>query len=855
MATPEPSKPSGGGAAGRPPTAAVPVWQRPLRLLRWLFPAETDEVRTSSGYATDEGRTWFYPLAALVVGLAFAGLWEWVVQAQPIPPGFDPSTWLLSSYAFVGIPQTSTIQPLAYPPAAFPFVGISVLIGGGPLLGGKIYMGAAIVAVGLATYLLARSLLVRPPLALLAEGFLLGQPDFQQLYYFGGYPNMFAYVFLTLALAFFVRYLRSRKPEHLLVFWVAATVTVLAHSLTAAVLLGILAVACLGLLIVRRLPRTLVWSRAGAAGVAIFAAGVGGYYGTTAYLGIGHPAYLQSSTLGTSKAQLLPAVLHPFYVQPLVQWFIHQPYQLDAPTSVAVLTLLLGGIAAAFVLCWTFRRRWITLSWLIIAGMFATVALGSIVGYELSIPVDYRRFPYFLYAPLILTGMMIVDAILGRLLTLPPVTPVLAGAVDGVPSASPPPIDLAARRSAERALWKRLTDALLVVATLFLLIGVAQYYTEPAGQNLEAYYTLYAHDQTFINAVNPIAQSGIPGNIIASTTYVGRWPSALTSRATFDPSALNGNSYEVATIANSELVTMTLTSRLSVTNTAVVGSINGVAPGNFNASPTFSVFDTNLLQPLLYLPTASIQVGLFNGALITVSPLSAPAPPVRELAGGTAYGLTFYEPGFVLTEVVTAVPQTAELTIGFTAVANASAMPLAYVQARLVPAAQAAGTIVPGATGGTFDWYSVARYNQPNGTLNRTTLNFTTFGAVTPSTAFNRILNATPTSTPQLLLHLNATNLSAGASSLSFQIALTAPSAANAVPSLGPFVVADWVWANWTARFILIYAGTVTPTLVTPPELASEYGAAYFSQSGLWTVMLLPSTLDNYPSPASGPPP
>ncbi len=105
---------------------------------------------------------WAYLLAAAVLGLAFAALWWWIVKDQPIQPGDDPSTWIATSYYFIGVPAPSGVQPLAYPPAAFPFVGVEVWVGGGPLLGGRIFMAAMIALLGPVAYLFGRAILKMP---------------------------------------------------------------------------------------------------------------------------------------------------------------------------------------------------------------------------------------------------------------------------------------------------------------------------------------------------------------------------------------------------------------------------------------------------------------------------------------------------------------------------------------------------------------------------------------------------------------------------------------------------------------------------------------------------------------------
>lgn len=788
--------------------------------LRRTFPADTNEPRTKSGYVTDSRRESWYWLVALAIALGFTALWLWIVRVQPIPPGGDPSTWLITGYAFVGLPTTAGVQPLAYPPLAFPFVGVSVLLGQGPLLGGRIFMGACIVVLGLATYMLNRSLLERPSLALLGEGLLLGEPDFQQLYYFGGYPNIFALIFLVFAVAYLVRFLRSRRPAHLFLFWVATAACLLSHSLTGVILVGILAFLALGLLIVRRLPRSIVFSRAGIGGIAAFVVGVGGYYLGTYFANVTHPSYLDSSPTAT-KTQLLPTVLRPFYLTAPSQWITDTTTTLTANQSLDIIAIATAGLVAAVLLVRWRRPTWLTTPWLTLVAWFLAIFAGALAAYALNIPIDYRRFPYFLYGPVILAALFPFDWALSEWVSRD-WTAYLARRAARRRRAPPPP----------RPRWRSRVDPVITLGSLGALVVVAAFSTAPSGTSYETYYTLYAHNAQFLTAVDAIAGSGVDGNLVATTPYVAHWPSTLTAtRTTYVPALANGNSYATAHVADGETTSITLAGRYTVSNTLVGATVPGVAAGDFNSSPIVGAFAGNIYQPLFQMPAASIVVNLSNNATYVVAPQSAPAPPIAEIDGGFGYEFAFPVPGAVVFQNVTARPNTDEVSVSLDARANTTTTLVTSLQARFTSVSLVPSNLTGGPGAGTFEWTSASR----NG-------NFTTTGTVAPATALGRLIpfNESPGAAPAVLLRANATT-SGGAAALGLVVTLAIPAAYNEIPSVGPWIDTVQTWTSWDVRFVLAYSQVATLRISTS-YVQEEYNGAVYITSGPWTVYVLPAS-------------
>jgi hypothetical protein len=789
-----------------------------------IFPREINEPRTQSGYAADVPHSEVYLALAVVVSAAFAALWWWIVRGMPLAPGDDPSTWILISYAYLGHAVPITADPFGYPPAVFPLLGFAVAAGNGPELGGRLFMAALILGLGVGLFELGRTVVRRPVLALVFEGLVLAEPDFQQLYYFGGYPNLLGLVFFTLTLSFFLRYLRSRRPSLLFGFWVALTLTALTHTLTAVILAATLGLLVLGLLIAQRLPRQVVWSRAGLAGILVLLVGVGGYYGGTAVLGVAHPSYIESGPVSVAKSQLVPSVLKPFYIPTAVKWFTHTTYTLTATTAVDLMVAATVLIVLVVLALRVGKPRYLTLSWLLLAASFLAVFLATIVGYERSINTDYRRFAYFLYPPLILTLAAVADLALRE-----------------VPRrwrarhlrTTPRP----ARRRRLPISRSLATDLALGAVGIVLLIVVAQYATIPAATSYEDYYTLYAHDNQFISAVSAISASGIPGNILATTPVVARWPTTLTGdRSTYVPSVLGTNSYSPLQTENGELTAITLLNRYFVDNTLVGAGVPGVTPTGFVAAPVVGAFTANVYQPLVDFPTPSLEVGLVGGTVVNLVPVGAGAPPVVAIANGTGFQITYVSGSVALTENVTTPPNTSEVTVALWAHASNTSR-LTFVQARIAGLEGTPTNVSAGALPGEFTFNATTRSG-----------NFTAYGNTTPASALSKVVGSNVTGTgrgsAQVVIRDNATNASLGTASLSVGLTFLVPNTSNAVPALPSWITADATWASFGVRFFVEYDGSAGNGPQVPLDyLPSEYQTATLSTVGPWIILLLPDPI------------
>ncbi len=815
------------GAPGTRPGRPGPI----SRFRGWLgrrFPRDTSEPRNSHGFAGNADRPALYLALAVLIAIAFAALWEWVAAAYPVPPGEDASTWLLTSYAYIGLPHASVSSLFGYPPASFPFLGLSVIVGGGPLTGGRIFIGAMIIGLGIATYYLGRTLLVRPSLALLAEGLFLAEPHFQQIYFFGGYPNLFALIFLTLSLVFLLRYLRTRAPFHLYLFWATTTVCILSHSLTAAVLLGTLFFLGFGLMLVGRLPRTLVISRAGLAGVLTLVLGVGGYYVATAIQSIGHPSYLVLAS-SSSTTSLLPSMLQPLYLSTAIQLATGSTAGLSTGQTVVLVVAASVGIFLTFLLLRWKHPTWLTTPWLVVAASFLAVFAGSMAAYFIGISTDFRRFQYFLYVPTILIPLFVLDLFFaGRRWTRTVVARPNPRAGAAPPRSSLRPV------VRDRYPW---LEPVLVIVTAMLLVGIAQSFTSPNGQAYENYYARTGHDSTFLNAISAITDSGIDGNVLSTTVLSGHWPSALTgTRITYVVSFLAGNAqqYTASQVSDGELTSMTLSNRYSATNSLVVASVPGVAAGNFNSSFVYGAFSFDYFREIARIPTASMQVGLQGGVTVSLVQPGGASPPVVALANGTGYQIVYPTPFVTVYENVTTVPDQPTAIATFSAVSLTPARDVIWISVRIANVPGVHTDALNGSSAGAFVWNTTSR-----------TGNLTTYGTTIPATAITTVTpaNASAGISPGVAFRQNAIDPVNGSPNLSLAINLTTPGLTNAFPRPGPWVSADQVWSDWDARFVLLYNSSAQAGLQYQAYMQTEFSASILLISGLWIVVLLPAVL------------
>src|SRR5690348_2084484 len=121
VSSPPSATPPPRGSAPPAPDAVVgvePPTPRPnllRRAIRFWIPRTSGRRRRADGLQSGPGPDLPCWIVALAIGIVAAWLFESLATA-PIPPGGDPSQWLLLAFPYVGLPVPSEIQLFSYPP-------------------------------------------------------------------------------------------------------------------------------------------------------------------------------------------------------------------------------------------------------------------------------------------------------------------------------------------------------------------------------------------------------------------------------------------------------------------------------------------------------------------------------------------------------------------------------------------------------------------------------------------------------------------------------------------------------------------------------------------------------------------
>jgi hypothetical protein len=754
------------------------------------------------------------------IGIAIALLLEWVMLAHPVPPGGDPGEWVTSSYPWVNLPAPSWIIPGQYPPGLFPLLGSLVILGGGPVMGARLYVGVVTTFLGASTYLLGRSLTRTWSLPLLAEGFVLLNPSFLLLFFFGAYPNLLGFVFFNIALAYTVRFTRTHRSAHIFIAWVATTAAVLTHSLVA-IMLAVTLILFWGVMLVyRRIPKEIYASRGAWAGMGLFALGVGGFYFITRLVGVPHPHYLQTGQF----AHVKNGPGHFIFL--LSRTWLHHLI-LPPVSALLVLGVAEGGLAALVLYARFFRPKLLTVSEAMVMAMIGAPVGLMIGGWELFIVSDYVRMAYFLITPLVLGVALIVQ----RFLMPRP---------DGLPLPRPPrpkgnPLRFRVRW-AVHAVRYRVPRALLVFSVgVVLLLVLCDLVSLPLSEKYELNSTRVGHDQAFLDALNYIRHSGVPGSVLTVSGAV-KWTRALLVRDAYAPYIPGRFSFDPPHILAGELAYLALTGRYAVNNNLVAASTSGTNSTFLGSSPVYQAAIYGTFTPVVVMPANQIEVTYGHFGAVRSANLSG-SPSITVTSQNQSWlTLVFTRVGYQVVINMTVQPNSPEATFNVSATA-APGYRILEVKAALVPPPNLTARFHGGGGPGNFTW------------VRKTVIGaLATEGVVTPSKDLGGLFDAyNGTHPPHIELDAKAPAIARTGNSVVFSLNLTTPKASNLIRQLPYLVSTTAVWANWTARFVLYSSLNVPAALLpslaanAPAYLEGEYGAKAVYTADEWTVLLLPA--------------
>ncbi len=814
-------------AAARPPTrSASPPTARPTAPAGPFVPT-TGTLLTPR----PEASGW---IAAFGIALTFAVIVEWLSLIAPVPLGGDTGTWTALSYPFILYPHPSEIVPFGYPPLMFPLLGFFVQLGGGPLVGPRLYLGFVTILLGLSVYVLGRSIFRLRVSAVLAEALLFVTVPFDRIFFFGGYPTILGLVFFNLSIAFGLRYLRAKRPAHLLYFWLGFGATLLTHEFVGLSLVVTLAIAGFFLLLKRQLPASMFVSRAGVVGMTVAGLGIAAYYLGTRFFRIAQNNYLKTNALGHLRFPLSP-VLYPLHLQALggVIGF-HQIKTADG--SFAVATAFVGIVfVTMLVLAWR-RPRYLTPSVIVVASSILAIVAMAIGGWILSIYTDYRRFAYSLYLPFLLVGLLGYDRIFFwcSVPARAPGTPAARAASAAVPVAT---AARTARVPPRRSSRQRRRPATLVptvaVCGLVIVLLAGGVFAYPGLVGFQHQYSGSLHSWQYVHAIEAIQQSGIPGSILSiSGGATLHWTFAMSDRNVYAPTIVSGFIFKSGRVQDDQMAYFPFHYRTAVSNGVQFVGSPGSAPEFFDASPAYGALRFGTPTSIFNFDPYAFVVTLENGTSIPAWHVGE-AVPATTYTNGTDPTLTFRyaTPEYNLTVASTVVPSgPVFVNVSAQAVSGAS---LRDMSAGLRSAVPALPRPLVSQGGSAFVW-NVGVKNflsvETNGTVAPPGVASIPFGS-----------SSQPTS---VALRFSTTSSSPyGSSSLNLSIALRTPGANTLGSPLPAVITTPGILTGWETRFVLL--NNITKALQRGEEayFVYEFGATILFRESPWEVLLLPSPI------------
>jgi hypothetical protein len=760
----------------------------------------------------------------------------WIQLAYPIAPGSDPGSWISMSYGYIGGHYPGQVNPYGYPPLLFPILGALVLLTQNPVLTGHLIVPILAVALGLSTYALSRAFLRSVILSLALVTILLLDPYFMTMFFWGALPNLLAFSFMNLSLLGLAWTGFGRSTRGPVFFWVFGAATVLTHSL-AGLALGATVVIALFLsmfiplhvsktasakfapdappLLIRR----LMFSWPGFVGLICFIIAVGGWNIATYAAGIPHPSYLATAsaphpaTYGQFLRNLLPGLV------------------LTRVTVFYVLVCLVTLAFAVFGAILTFRYRWVTTPLLLLFSSWIGVSGIAIIGWLLDISTDYHRFGFFLVIPAGLTIAYLVDRLW-----------LLRGPTGG-PTAEPTdlPPELRPIPPTIRTTHRVRTGFVAVFALVIILLvaGVAS----TAYKQYEIQNTGPTHDQNFVNALNSIDHSGLPGSVL-TIRGAFKWTWAITNREAYAPRPGNAFLFYPVQITDSVLAYYALTSRDAMTNNLVSASLAGTNPAYVDGIPDYSVFQNGGLTGTLQIPPQLVQVTLVGATNHTAYVVGLSGSPTFQApsAPGQPGVITYTEPSFVFRQLVFITPGIPTATITSQVQATGSDLLASVREIITAPAPLEAITAQTGE--GAFLWKTYNLHPLYQGLL--------TYGNVTPASALQGVTDyyngssCVTTCGAAAVLDYTPPG-SVPVPSLTGSINVTTPLALGGIPNLPPTVNTMDVWNQLGIRFILIpnddsftlYAGSYL--LYEAGYLIGEFGCQPYYSNSEWVVLTVPN--------------
>ncbi|MCI4366193.1 MAG: hypothetical protein L3K08_00400 [Thermoplasmata archaeon] len=548
-------------------------------------------------------RAYLAPMLALV-GLA-VGLVAWAFAQAPLPPGVDPGHWLAASYPYAGLPTAPdpADQMFFYSPLLFPILGGLVRLTGSPPMAADLTAIGLFLAYGLSLILLARRFLFYGPFQVALVGLSMFSGATLQMLFWGGYPNLFGFVLMNVALVFLLRFVRTGRDRDAAGFYGFLLLTFLAHDLSFAILVAAVAGAAIFLLLFGKVRPAFLWRPANVVGAIGLVAGIAAYTVLTSRSGIAHPSYFSANPSAYAVDQV-GEIFSPLAHGPVLFPAGPPVYLPPLPTAILLAAAPLVALVG-LVLARDMAPSRVDTRLVLVAGWLSAALAVPGIGYLARVQTDYPRFLYFLPLPATLLALLVAERLL---------VPTLLAA-----AAPPPPVPAGSDGWVRRAPPSILGPLPFVTASVALvLVLMFPFVTVPTVLDNEAAGTAVAHDHEFLQAMGWLRASSTPGSVL-TVPSAARWTEALSARDayTIGPVWLLFDPFQITDAQESYWA---LTSTYMVTNDQVALGCSGFATPVLSEGPIFTAYDEAVPFPVLRILTGGLALNVTEtGSTRTVS--------------------------------------------------------------------------------------------------------------------------------------------------------------------------------------------------------------------------------------------
>ncbi|MCI4328444.1 MAG: hypothetical protein L3J86_02555, partial [Thermoplasmata archaeon] len=432
--------------------------------------------------------------------------------------------------------------------------------------------------------------------------------------FWGGYPNVFGFVFLSLAFVGLLRFLRSPTLENGLLMYGMAGLTYLTHTLSFAMLIvgalgAIVLVATSRPAVVRSFfrPRALLSTLA-----LLIPAGT--YEVLSSVFHITHPGYLYANPAALVLDNL-GELFQPLGGAPM--FLPTGPTFVTSPRVVLGILLVSAAVLVGMVLYLDRRSPgWLTDPIRVAIGWLAATLVVPALGDLAHIGTDYTRFVYFFPLPISLLVALVFERI-------------SAPSAAQNPTAAPEPVPAAVGgRSSRRPPSRSSSRASGFLGVLFVVVVLLTIVTLPVATTNETRDTGHSHDALFVAAADWLSTNPTPGSVL-TTSQTARWIEAISDRGAYDPGP-TWLLFEPWQVTNAELAYWALNGPRAITNNHVAFGFSSPTAQGPSDSPIYTPYVEGVPVPTVRVDPTSLVVSYSQGTTAGSLSLASTGVPTWE---------------------------------------------------------------------------------------------------------------------------------------------------------------------------------------------------------------------------------